>query len=82
MICPVSARQAGVEYHGPEVRLTAPPAQDAQGPSAVEARDAPARHLAYLTDRVAMNEGRPQRFGTQVAAMQDGAAVPWVNRGS
>ena len=35
------------------------------------------RHLAYLTDRVAMNEGRPQRFGTQVAAMQDGAAVPW-----
>ena len=44
---------------------------------AVEAGDAPARHLAYLTDRVAMNEGRPQRFGTQVGAMQDGAAVPW-----
>ena len=34
---------------------------------AVEAGDAPARHGAYLTDRVAMNEARPQRYGTQVA---------------
>lgn len=44
---------------------------------AVEVGDAPARHLAYLTDRVAMNEGRPQRYGTQVGAMKDGEAVPW-----
>ena len=44
---------------------------------AVENGDAPARHLAYLTDRVAMNEGRPQRFGTQVADVRDGEPVPW-----
>ncbi len=44
---------------------------------AVETGDAPARHLAYLTDRVAKNEGRPQRFGTQVADVQDGEPVPW-----
>ncbi len=44
---------------------------------AVENGDAPARHLAYLTDRVAMNEGRPQRYGTQVAEMNHGRAVPW-----
>jgi hypothetical protein len=44
---------------------------------AVDARDAPARHAAFLTDRVAMNQGRPQMYGTQVAAMEDGEAVPW-----
>jgi hypothetical protein len=44
---------------------------------AVDAGDAPARHWAYLADRVAMNERRPQRFGTQVADMEDGEAVPW-----
>jgi hypothetical protein len=27
--------------------------------------DAPGRHLAYLTDRVLVAEGRPQRYGTQ-----------------
>jgi hypothetical protein len=31
----------------------------------VAAREAPARHLAYLTDRVLVAEGRAQRFGTQ-----------------
>lgn len=45
--------------------------------TAVEASDAPPRHLAYLTDRVAMNEGRPQRFGTQVGDMHNGVAIPW-----
>jgi hypothetical protein len=44
---------------------------------AVEAGDAPARHAAFLTDRVSVNEGRPQRYGTQVADMEDGEAVPW-----
>lgn len=44
---------------------------------AVEAGDAPAWHLAYLTDRVAMNEGRPQCYGTQVAEMARGEAVSW-----
>jgi hypothetical protein len=34
------------------------------GPSTTATR---ASHLAYLTDRVRMNEGRPQLFGTQVA---------------
>lgn len=43
----------------------------------VEAGDAPAWHLAYLTDRVAMNEGRRQVYGTQVAAMNDGVPVSW-----
>ncbi len=42
---------------------------------AVDARHAPARHLAYLTGRVAMNEGRPQRYGTQVADVKDGEGV-------
>ncbi len=32
---------------------------------AVAAGDADPQHLAYLTDRVAMHEGRPQRYGTQ-----------------
>ena len=45
--------------------------------SAVDAGDAPGRHAAYLTDRVAMNEGRSQMYGTQVAGIEDGEAVPW-----
>ncbi|WP_330261567.1 DUF6624 domain-containing protein [Streptomyces sp. NBC_00539] len=32
---------------------------------AVEAADAPPRHLAYLTDRVLIARGRPQLYGTQ-----------------
>ena len=44
---------------------------------AVAAGDASAQHLAYLTDRVAMNEGRPQLYGTQVADMEDGVPVSW-----
>ena len=44
---------------------------------AVDAGDAPARHAAYLSDRVAVNEGRPQTYATQVAGMKDGEAVPW-----
>lgn len=33
--------------------------------SAVSAGEAPARHLAYLTDRVQVADGRPQTYGTQ-----------------
>ena len=44
---------------------------------AVAAGDAPARHAAYLTDRVAMNEGRPQTYGTQIRDVRDGEGVPW-----
>ena len=44
---------------------------------AVHDGDAPASHLAHLTDRVRMNEGRPQLFGTQVADITNGVASPW-----
>ncbi|MFI2620578.1 DUF6624 domain-containing protein [Streptomyces sp. NPDC018584] len=33
--------------------------------TAVEAGDTRARHLAYLTDRVLVSEGKPQLYGTQ-----------------
>jgi hypothetical protein len=35
------------------------------------------RDLAFLDDRLAVNEGRPQRYGTQIAGIADGAPVPW-----
>jgi hypothetical protein len=38
---------------------------------AVADGEADAESLAYLTDRVPVNEGKPQRYGTQ----GDGAAV-------
>jgi hypothetical protein len=39
----------------------------------------PAWHAAYLEDRIAMHEGRPQRFGTQwVDDPSDGQARPWT----
>jgi hypothetical protein len=39
----------------------------------------PAWHAAYLEDRVAMYEGRPQRFGTQwIDDPRDGRARPWT----
>lgn len=44
---------------------------------AVAAEDASAKDLAYLTDRVRMNEGREQLYGTQIADVTDGRAVPW-----
>ena len=45
--------------------------------AAVGAGDAPRRHLAYLTDRVRMNEGREQVYGTQMASVDDHVVVPW-----
>ena len=39
----------------------------------------PAWHAAYLEDRVALHEGRPQRFGTQwVDDPHDGRIRPWT----
>ena len=38
----------------------------------------PAWHAAYLEDRIAMHEGRPQRFGTQwMDDPRDGLIRPW-----
>jgi hypothetical protein len=38
----------------------------------------PAWHAAYLEDRIAMYEGRPQRFGTQwIDDPRDGRSRPW-----
>lgn len=37
--------------------------------------DAPKRHLAYLMDRVLVNEGKPQIYGTQVQLVE-GKALP------
>ncbi len=42
---------------------------------AVAADEAQRRHLAYLTDRVRMNEGREQLYGTQVGDVDQG--TPW-----
>ena len=44
---------------------------------AVAAGDAEPQHLAMLQDRVLVNEGRPQIYGTQTAGVVDGAPVPW-----
>jgi hypothetical protein len=41
----------------------------------VEHGEADPKHLAYLTDRVRMAEGRPQLYGTQVADIRDGKAI-------
>nr|WP_254803226.1 DUF6624 domain-containing protein [Kitasatospora sp. SUK 42] len=38
---------------------------------------ASARELAFLQDRLAVNEGREQRYGTQIGAVVDGRPVPW-----
>lgn len=42
-------------------------------------RRIPAWHAAYLEDRIAMYEGRPQRFGTQwIDDPGDGRSRPWT----
>ena len=39
----------------------------------------PAWHAAYLEDRIALYEGRPQRFGTQwIDDPRDGKEHPWT----
>ncbi|MGW7003078.1 DUF6624 domain-containing protein [Streptomyces sp. NPDC054933] len=44
---------------------------------AVAAGSASPRELAFLRDRVLVNEGREQIYGTQIAGMKDGSPVPW-----
>ncbi|MET8624099.1 DUF6624 domain-containing protein [Kitasatospora sp. NPDC004669] len=44
---------------------------------AVASGAASARDLAFLQDRLAVNEGRAQRYGTQIGAVTDGRPVPW-----
>ena len=44
---------------------------------AVRAGEADPQQLAMLRDRVLVNEGRPQIYGTQIAGVVDGAPVPW-----
>ncbi|MDQ1289788.1 MAG: hypothetical protein QG622_3354 [Actinomycetota bacterium] len=34
-------------------------------------------HLAFLQDRLLVNSGQPQIYGTQIAAIRDGRPVPW-----
>jgi uncharacterized protein DUF6624 len=45
--------------------------------AAVANGDASARDLAYLTDRVRVNEGREQLYGTQLGCAQDDRVVPF-----
>lgn len=42
---------------------------------AVAKEDAPKRHLAYLRDRILVNEGLPQLYGTQMLII-DGQVIP------
>jgi hypothetical protein len=44
---------------------------------AVAAGEASPRELALLRDRVLVNEGQKQIYGTQIAGVRDGAPVPW-----
>jgi hypothetical protein len=44
---------------------------------AVDRGEATRRQLAYLTDRVCMNEGKEQIYGTQIAGVRNGRVVPW-----
>jgi peptidoglycan/xylan/chitin deacetylase (PgdA/CDA1 family) len=44
--------------------------------AAIDHGEASARDLAYLTDRVRVNEGREQLYGTQILAVEDGVAIP------
>ena len=45
----------------------------------VEQSRVPAWHAAYLEDRIALCEGRPQRFGTQsIDDPRDGFSRPWT----
>jgi hypothetical protein len=45
--------------------------------AAVADGQASRRDLAMLRDRVLVNEGRRQLYGTQIAGVTDGAPVPW-----
>jgi uncharacterized protein DUF6624 len=58
-----------------------PPFQCAMLPVLKEAAgrgDIPAYQPAYLEDRICFFEGRPQLYGTQFAAGDDGLPTPWT----
>jgi hypothetical protein len=44
---------------------------------AVVAGEADPAHLAFLRDRVLINEGRRQVYGTQIAGVHEGVPIPW-----
>lgn len=44
---------------------------------AVQAGEGNATHLAMLRDRLLVNEGRQQIYGTQIAGIVNGSPVPW-----
>ena len=44
---------------------------------AVESGEAPAKHRAYLTDRIRFNEHRPQVYGTVFDWDAEGKMSPW-----
>jgi hypothetical protein len=44
---------------------------------AVDCGDAPPAHYACLLDRVCMATGKPQVYGSQVVAGEDGGLTPW-----
>jgi hypothetical protein len=45
--------------------------------AAVEAGEGSRRELAFLEDRVAVNEGGLRVFGTQIGDVIDGRPIPW-----
>lgn len=42
-----------------------------------EAGETGVRDLAFLRDRVLVDEQRGQIYGTQIAGVQDGVPIPW-----
>jgi len=43
---------------------------------ALQQGEADTVHVTYLTDRILMREGKPQRHGTQGSSLEDGVIVP------
>jgi|tagenome__1003787_1003787.scaffolds.fasta_scaffold20721765_1 hypothetical protein len=44
---------------------------------AAAAGEAKPAHVAYLTDRISMAEGRHQWYGTQIGDIRNGTPIPW-----
>jgi hypothetical protein len=44
---------------------------------AADEGEAKPAHVAYLTDRIRMAEGRYQSYGTQIGDIRNGTAIPW-----
>ena len=43
----------------------------------VNQNEFPAVHHAYLTDRILIQDGKPQRYGTQGRSQKNGKIIPW-----